>query len=145
MEGLNRPLPHPITPETQPYWDGLKEHKLMLPSCEACGPFFYPRILCPKCHSPNLTWIEANGRGRLFSFEIAYQAFNPEFKIKPPYILAMIELDEGPRIMSNLIHIKPDPMVVKCDMPVEVVFEKLTEDITIPLFQPAKRTGDRLV
>ena len=56
----------------------------------------------------------------------------------------MIELDEGPRIMSNLIHIKPDPMVVKCDMPVKVVFEKLTENITIPLFQPAKRTGDRL-
>jgi hypothetical protein len=135
---LNRPLPQPITPEAKPYWDGLKEHKLMLPKCEKCGPFFYPRIFCPKCHSRNLTWIQASGKGKLYSFEIVYQNFNPAYKIKLPYVLAMIELAEGPRMMSNLINIEPDPKVLKCDMPVEVIFEKLTDDITIPLFQPAK-------
>lgn len=137
MDQPNRPLPHPITPETRPYWDGLKAHRLMLPSCACCGPFFYPRILCPRCHSPEISWIQASGRGTLFSFEIAYQAFNPAFRIPPPYILAMIELEEGPRLMSNLINIEADPAVIRCDMPVEVVFEELNEEITLPLFQPA--------
>jgi uncharacterized OB-fold protein len=135
---LERPLPSPITPEAQPYWDGLKEHKLMLPKCDDCGkPFFYPRIACPFCHSRQISWMQASGKGKLYSFEIAYRSLSAAFKVKPPYILAMVELDEGPRLMSNLINIEPDPKVIKCDMPVEVVFEKLTDEITIPLFQPA--------
>ena len=139
MESPNRPIPQPITPEAKPYWDGLKEGKLMLPKCEDCGkPFFYPRVLCPFCQSRHISWIQASGRGKLYSFEIAHQNFNPAYKIKPPYIFAMVELEEGPHMMSNLINIDPDPQVVKCDTPVEVVFEKLTDEITIPLFQPAK-------
>jgi uncharacterized protein len=138
MESPNRPIPQPLTPEAKPYWDGLKEGRLMLPKCEDCGkPFFYPRVLCPFCHSRRITWIQASGKGKLYSFEIAYQNFNPAYKIKPPYVFAMVELEEGPRLMSNLVNIEPDPKAVKCDMPVEVVFEKLTDDITIPLFQPA--------
>jgi len=127
-----------MTPEAKPYWDGLKDNKLMLPQCGDCNtPFFYPRIACPHCHSRNVTWIQASGKGKLYSFEIAYRSLNPNFKIEAPYILAMIELEEGPRMMSNLINIEPDPAVVKCDMPVEVVFEKQNDDVTIPLFQPA--------
>lgn len=138
METPTRPLPQPMTPEAKPYWDGLKERKLMLPRCEDCGKaFFYPRSFCPHCHSRRIAWIQASGKGRLYSFEIAYQSLNPAFKIKPPYILAMIELEEGPRMLANLINIEPDPKLVKCDMPVEVVFERLTDEVTIPLFQPA--------
>ena len=133
-----RPLPTPMTPEAMPYWEGLKENKLMLPKCGDCKKaFFYPRIACPHCHSRNIGWIQASGKGKLYSFEIAHRALNPNFKIEPPYILAMIELEEGPRMMSNLINIDPDPAKVKCDMPVEVVFEKQTDDVTLPLFQPA--------
>ena len=135
---LNRPLPSPITPEAQPYWDGLKENKLMLPKCDDCGkPFFYPRVLCPNCHSRNISWIQASGRGKLYSFQIAHRSLNRAFKVELPCIMAMIELEEGPRVMSNLINIEPDPSVVKCDMPVEVVFEKQNDDITLALFQPA--------
>ena len=135
---LHRPLPSPITPEAQPYWDGLKENKLMLPKCDDCGkPFFYPRVLCPNCHSRNISWIQASGRGKLYSFQIAHRSFNRAFKIELPCVMAMIELEEGPRVMSNLINIEPDPSVVKCDMPVEVVFEKQNDDITLALFQPA--------
>ena len=135
---LQRPLPRPITPETQPYWDGLKEHKLMLPKCDDCGqPFFYPRIACPHCHSRHISWMQASGKGTLYSFEIAYRTLSPAFKVELPVILAMIELEEGPRMMSNLINIEADPKVVKCDMPVEVVYEPLNEDITIALFHPA--------
>lgn len=135
---LNRPLPSPITPEAQPYWDGLKENKLMLPKCDDCGkPFFYPRVLCPNCHSRNISWMQASGRGKLYSFQIAHRSLNRAFKVELPCVMAMIELEEGPRMLSNLINIEPDPNVVKCDMPVEVVFEKQNDDITLALFQPA--------
>jgi uncharacterized protein len=135
---LNRPLPSPITPEAQPYWDGLKENKLMLPKCDDCSkPFFYPRVLCPNCHSRHISWMQASGRGKLYSFQIAHRSLNRAFKVELPCVLAMIELEEGPRLLSNLINIEPDPSVVKCDMPVEVVFEKQNDDITLALFQPA--------
>ena len=127
-----------MTPEAKPYWDGLKEEKLMLPKCDDCGKaFFYPRIACPHCHSRNVGWTQASGKGKLYSFEIAYRSLNPAFKIEPPYVLAMIELEEGPRMMSNLINIEATPEALKIDMPVEVVFEKQNDDVTIPLFQPA--------
>ena len=135
---LDRPLPQPMTPEAKPYWDGLKQGKLMLPRCGDCNhTFFYPRVLCPRCHSRAITWIQATGKGRLHSFGIAHQSFNRAFKVKPPFVLAMIELEEGPHMVSNLVNVPADPQHVKCDMPVEVVFEKLTDDVTLPLFQPA--------
>src|SRR4029453_10046164 len=126
---LERPLPQPITPEPKPYWDGLREQKLMLPRCRACQrAFLYPRVLCPFCHASDIEWVQASGRGKLYSFEIAYQTISKVFKVKPPYVLAMIELEEGPRMMSNLVGIEPDPKRIACDMPVEVVFEKLTDE-----------------
>ena len=79
--------------------------------------------------------MQASGKGKLYSFQIAYRSLNSAFKIEPPYILAMVELEEGPRLMSNLVNIEPDVEVIKCDMPLEVVYEKQTDDITIPLFQ----------
>jgi uncharacterized OB-fold protein len=140
---IDRPLPHPITPESKPYWDGLKEGKLLLPKCGECGHvFFYPRVVCPRCHSRAITWTQASGRGRLHAFGIAYQSFNRAFRVPPPYVLAMVELAEGPRMMSNLVNVEPDLRVVKCDMPVEVIFHRLTDEVTLPLFQPA-RPADR--
>ena len=140
---IDRPIPQPMTPEAKPYWDGLKAGTLMLPRCDACGQaFFYPRVLCPHCQSRAITWVQASGKGQLHAFGIAHQSFNRAFKVPPPFVLAMIELEEGPRMLSNLINVTPDPRVVKCDMPVEVVFTKLTDDVTLPLFQPA-RAADR--
>ncbi len=134
----DRPLPQPITPESRPYWEGLKQGKLMLPKCADCGhTFFYPRILCPRCQSRAITWVQASGKGRLHAFGIAHQSFNRAFKVPAPYVLAMIELEEGPRLLSNLVDVEPDPKVVKCDMAVEVVFHTLTDDVTLPLFRPA--------
>ncbi len=141
---IDRPLPNPMTPEAKPFWDGCREGKLMLPKCADCGHvYFYPRVVCPKCHSRNVTWIQSRGRGKLHAFEIAYQAFQKAWKIKPPWVLAMVELDEGPRMLSNLVNVEPDPKVVRCDMPVEVVFTKLTDEITLPLFRPAGEGGRR--
>ena len=135
---LERPLPQPITPETKPFWDGLREQKLMLPKCGDCSRvFFYPRIVCPHCQSRNVGWIQGSGRGKLHSFEIAYQTISRTFKVKPPYVLAMIELEEGARMLSNLIDVEPDPKKIKCDMPVEIVYQKLTDEVPLPLFRPA--------
>ncbi len=139
MEQLERPLPAPLAPEAKPYWEGLKQEKLMLPKCKDCGKaHFYPRILCPHCHSRNLTWVEASGRGKLYAFEILHRSFNPAVKTPLPYVLAMIELEEGPRMLSNLINIKPDPALICCDMPVQVVYSKLNDNFTLPFFQPAE-------
>jgi uncharacterized OB-fold protein len=137
---IDRPLPNPMTPEAKPYWEGLKAQKLMLPKCNACGHvFWYPRVACPKCQARDIGWVQSKGRGTLHSFEIGHQSFNKAFKVAVPYVLAMVELAEGPRMLSNLINIEPDPKKIKCDMPVEVVFQKLTDDVTLPLFQPAGR------
>ena len=136
---LEHPLPTPLTPEARPYWDGLKHGKLMVPRCNACGkPFFYPRIACPRCHGRDIGWMEASGRGRLHSFAIAHQSINRAMKVPLPYVLAMVELEEGPRMLTNLVNVAPDPKALRCDMPVEVVFEKLTDQISLPMFQPAK-------
>lgn len=141
---VQHPIPQPLTPEARPYWDGLKEGKLMLPKCGDCGhTFFYPRVLCPRCQSRNIGWVRASGKGKLHTFGIGYQSFNKAFKLPTPYVLAMVELDEGPRMMSNLVNVVADPKTVKCEMPVEVVFHKLTDEITIPLFQPAGQGGAR--
>ena len=134
---LERPLPHPITPEARPYWEGLREQKLMLPRCRACRrTHFYPRVLCPHCHAADLEWVQASGRGRLYAFEIAYQSFNKAFKVKPPFVLAMVELEEGPRMMTNVVGCAPDE--VRVGMAVEVEYEDVTAEITLAKFKPAR-------
>lgn len=136
---LARPLPQPMTPEAKPYWEGARDGKLMIPKCRACGKaFLYPRVLCPFCASREIDWIQASGRGRLYSFEIAHQILNKAFKVKTPVVLAMVELEEGPRLLTNLVEVEPDPATLRCDMPVEVVFEKLTDQVSLPMFRPAK-------
>jgi uncharacterized OB-fold protein len=126
---LLRPLPSPLTPEAKPYWDGAREGRLMIPRCRACGKaHMHPRVACPFCASRDIEWVRASGRGRLHSFEIAHQILNKSFKVKTPVVLAMVELD--------LVNIAPDPAKIRCDMPVEVVFEKQTDEVTLPMFQP---------
>jgi len=133
-----RPLPHPVTPEARPYWDGARQGRLMIPRCRACRrAFLYPRVACPFCSSRDIAWEQASGRGRLHSFAIAHQILNKAFKVTPPVVLAMVELDEGPRLLTNLVDVAPDPTALRCDMPVEVVFERLTDEVALPMFRPA--------
>ena len=138
METPNRPIPQPITPEAKPYWDGLKEGKLMLPKCEDCGkPFFYPRVFCPFCSSRRIGWIQVSGKGKIFSFTVirevvgqALRGFAPDI----PYVTAWVDLDDGPRFCSNIIGCPIEK--VHIDMPVEVVFEESGDGITLPKFKP---------
>jgi uncharacterized OB-fold protein len=132
---VRRPLPNP-PPESQPYWQGAREHRLMIPRCNACGQaWFPPSAMCPHCLSSDTGWEAASGRGKVFSFVVVHRVYHPYFADKVPYVVAVIELDEGPRLLSGVTGIEPGK--VRCNMPVEVVFEDATADVSIPKFKPS--------
>ena len=132
------PLPKP-TPDTQPFWDAAKRRQLLIQRCTACGQYyFYPRPLCPHCLSRDVEWVAVSGRGRLHTFVINHRPPR-HFPLPAPVVVAIVELDEGPRLMTNLVGVDPDPRHLRCEMPVEVVFDDLTADITLPRFRPLAR------
>jgi uncharacterized OB-fold protein len=129
-----KPVPRPA-PESEPYWKAAHEHRLEVPQCDDCGHhWFPPSRTCPHCLSPNLHWQQVCGRGKVFSFVIYDRVYHPSFAEDVPYVVALIELEEGPRLISNVIGIAPDE--VRCEMPVEVVFDDVTEAATVPKFRP---------
>ncbi len=135
MSDYKKPIPQPSV-ETQRYWEGCKRHELWLPFCTKCEQlFFYPRVFCPRCFSWDIEWQQASGRGTLYSYAIQYRAQAPGFEA--PYVTAIVQLEEGPRLMTNLVEIEPDPEKIRCDMPVEVLFEDISDEISLPMFRPA--------
>jgi uncharacterized protein len=132
-----KPLPTP-SPETQRFWEGCKRHELWLPFCRACQKhYWYPRDFCPTCGSRDVEWRRSEGRGKLYTFAIHYRAFHPAWNDETPYVTALIDLDEGVRIFTNLIGVEPDPKAIRCDMPVELVWDDVTPDVTLPKWRPS--------
>ena len=130
-----KPLPR-IDEESRGYWEALARHELYLQRCRACGTFrFYPRALCPACLSDATEWVRASGRGTVYSFTVTYQNQAPGFREEVPYVLAIVELAEGVRLMTNVVGSSPE--TVRIGLPVEVVFEDVTPEITLPKFRPA--------
>jgi len=126
-------LPQP-TPESKPFFDALKQHRLLIQRCRECGyAYYYPRPFCPACLSASVEWEEASGKGKLYSFVINHRAA-PGFVA--PYVIAVVELNEGPRMMTNLIGVEPDPEMVRCEMQVEIVFDDVDDNFTLPRFRP---------
>jgi hypothetical protein len=131
---VTRPAPIPDA-VTKPFWDGTVKHELLLPTCRACGkPHFYPRPICPYCGGKNLEWVKASGKGKIYSYAIQYRPLIPG--LEPPFVTAIIELDEGVRMLSNLVGIEPKPENIQCDMRVEVTWQDLNEEVSLPLFKP---------
>lgn len=129
------PIPKP-TPESQPFWDGLQAQKLMIQRCRACGDaYFYPRPSCPQCWSHDVEWFQASGRGTLHTYVISHRP-GRSAPLPPPYVVAIVQLEEGPRLMTNLVDVEPDPTKIACDTPVEIVFAPISESITLPRFRP---------
>ena len=129
-----KPLPV-IRPETAGFWEAARRHELVIQQCSDCGQWmFFPRFLCHQCGSENLTWHPAAGRGVVYSFTIVRQAANPAFEPDVPYVYALIELEEGVRMMANVIN--TDPESVYIGQPVRVVFVDATPEISIPQFEP---------
>src|SRR5574341_127104 len=130
-----KPLPV-VDPESKPYWDAAKQHRLVIQQCQDCRAYvFYPRALCPHCHGARLDWKPVSGEGTVYSFTIAHRPAGPAFKGDVPYVVALIELREGARILSNLVTKNVD--AVRVGDPVRVVFDDVTPDITLPKFEPA--------
>ncbi|MDE0348353.1 MAG: Zn-ribbon domain-containing OB-fold protein [Gammaproteobacteria bacterium] len=129
-----RSLPEP-TPETQHFWDGTREGELRLQRCRDCGcTYFPPRPFCPACASQDVEVFAASGRGSLLSYVINHR---PHPSFDGPYAIAVVKLDEGPTLMSNIVDCAQTPEALVLDMPLEVVFAEQNESITLPLFRPA--------
>ena len=135
----NKPLPL-IVPESERYWLGAKKHEFWLRYCHECKKtYFYPRDICPDCFSRNTEWRRASGRGRLYTYAIVHRGPLPSFRDAVPYVVAMIDLEEGGRMMTNLVDVEPSPEAIQVGMPVEVVFDDVTDEITLPKFRPVQR------
>ena len=135
MTDYKKPLPF-VYDETRPFWDGLKKHELLIQKCPDCGAYqFYPRSACIKCMSENIEWVKASGKGKVYSYTIAHRPARPAFTEDVPYNIAIIELEEGVRMTSNLVEIGNDD--IRVDMPVEIVYDDVTPEITLPKFKPA--------
>ncbi len=136
MSEYRKPLPV-IQPYSQGFWDGAKQHKLMVQHCNDCGAnIFYPRRDCPECWSQNLGWIEASGRATVYTYSVTLEGVEEMFREDLPIILAWIDLPEGIRMHTNLVEC--DPEEVEIGMEVEVVFRDVTDEITLPYFRPVR-------
>ena len=132
-----KPLPRPIDPElSRPFWEAAKRHELVMPRCKKCDHlFFYPRSECPRCFANDLEWVKVSGRGRLHAFTVVRQPANAAFTGDAPYVYAVVQLDEGPRMVSNVVGCNIED--VRVDMPLEVVFDDVTQEWTLVKFKPA--------
>jgi uncharacterized OB-fold protein len=135
----DKPIP-PINPWAEPFWAGAREGRLVIQKCTDCKKhIFYPRLSCPFCFSEKLDWIEASGRGTVYSHTLVQNNPPSAFMEDLPFTIAIVELEEGVRMMTNIVEC--DPEAVHCEMPVEVTFERLTDEITLPKFKPLAKGG----
>jgi uncharacterized OB-fold protein len=130
------PEPRPVpTPVSQPFWDGLREERVVLQRCDECATWvYYPRARCPRCLSDRLTWTEVDGRGSIYTFTVAEQATAPPFAHDVPQLLAVVELREGVRLSTTLVGVAPDGIAI--DLAVEPVFDHGDDGITLLRFRP---------
>lgn len=123
------------TPETAPFWEGTAVGELLIQRCESCSThFFYPRLSCPQCGSVNVPWVKASGRARLHSYLITHRPA-AGFEDEGPYAIAVVELEEGPRMMSNIVGVANTPEALELDMHLMVRFEARGVE-QVPVFTP---------
>lgn len=135
MASYMKPLPL-INEETKPYWEYCRKHELRMQKCLQCGHIRFPiSVICPKCHSMEAEWARLSGKGTIYSFTIYRVPYHPAFKDDIPYVVAIIQLDEGPRLESNIIGCRVED--VRIEMPVEVAFDDVTSEVTLPKFRPS--------
>jgi len=127
------PLPRP-TALSRPHWDGCREGELRVQRCRACGGYvFIPQPVCTHCQEASLEWVRSSGRGTLYSYTTVHRPQRPEFEV--PYTVAIVELEEGFFMLTNLVDCPAERM--RIGMPVEVSFRRMSDEITLPMFRPA--------
>lgn len=127
------PLPVP-SPDNQQFWDALTEGELRIQRCAACNTLRHPpRPMCPQCRSFDVEWVRMSGRGTVFSYIVTHQPIHPALVDRVPFATVIVELEEGPRLTTNLVDVSPAEITI--GMPVEVVFQRASDEITLPLFR----------
>lgn len=135
MTALRFDLPQPDL-ETQPFWDAARDGRLLIKRCNACTKtYFYPRPFCPHCWSEDVEWVEASGQATLYTWSVVYRNDLPPFPDRVPYVAAVVDLAEGPRMMTNVVECDFDALEV--GMALEAVFHPTSDEITIVQFRPA--------
>lgn len=129
-----KPLPR-IDEESKGFWEACQRHQLYVQKCGGCGALrYHPRALCPSCLSDKTEWVLSSGRGTVYTFTVTYQNQAPGFRDSLPYVMAYVELDEGVRLLTNIVDCPPEQ--VKIGMAVEVTFDDVTPEVTLPKFKP---------
>jgi uncharacterized OB-fold protein len=135
IEKPRKPAPRP-SPESAPYWAAAARHKLNVQKCRNCGQhWFPPSQRCPHCTAADFDWVEVSGRGKVYSFVVFHRVYHPAFEGDVPYVVALVELEEGPRLLTNIVGTPPED--VRCEMPVAVTFEDIADGVAIPKFVAA--------
>jgi uncharacterized OB-fold protein len=133
-------LPDVEDEEGKPFWEGTRQGEIRFPRCRNCGQFhWYPCVLCPFCHSSDIEWQTISSQPKVYTWTYIRRPLGPLFAIWGPHIVALIEFDEAPGIhfASNLVDCQPEDVYI--EMPLEVIFQKITDKITIPVFKPLKK------
>jgi uncharacterized protein len=131
-----KPLPR-INSDNKAFWEGCRERELRFQKCRACRRVRWPAsIICPACHSRDADWITASGHGTVYTFAVYHVAYHPGFTGELPYVVAIVELDEGPHLLTNIVDCKPED--VRCGMAVVPHWEEATPEVTLPKFRPAR-------
>ena len=131
----SKPVPA-ITPEMRPFFEGARRRELRVQRCTACGTQRFPaRAICSDCLSTDSEWVSVSGRGEIFSFNVMHQVYHPGFAREVPYAVVVVKLVEGPKMISNLVGVRPKD--IRIGMPVRVVFEDISDEVTLPKFVPA--------
>lgn len=124
----------PASEVTQPFWDATRDERLLVQRCVPCDqPIFYPREVCPSCLGTDLTWVEASGAGTIYAVSVQHQPANPMMAGRVPYVVALVDLPEGIRMMTNVVGCEPDDATI--GSPVTVCWEPLTDGRNLPQFQ----------
>ena len=132
--GYAKPIPT-IDEENKPFWAAAKKHELSMQKCLKCGQFYFPiSAMCPHCQNWGFEWVKLSGKGEVYSFIVVRRATNPAFAKDIPYVIAIILTKEGTRMISHVVGCKPED--VRIGMPVEVVFEDVSPEVSLPKFKP---------
>jgi uncharacterized protein len=130
----SKPLPQ-VTPEMRPFWEAARRRELVVQHCRSCGtPRFPARDICSRCLSRDAEWVPVSGRGTVFSWAMMHQVYHPGFAGEVPYAVVVVALEEGVRLVSNLVDCPAGDL--RAGMPVEVVFDDVTPEVTLPKFRP---------
>lgn len=134
MANVSKPVPA-ITPDMAGFFAGARQGQLMVQKCEGCGALSFPaHEICSNCLSTRSTWVPVSGRGEIYSYNVMHQVYHPGFAAEVPYAVVVVKLAEGPKVVSNLLGV--DPHKIRIGMPVEVTFEKVSDEVMLPKFRP---------